>query len=181
MLYIGRNLNLAIFQKVDTADNVCTKTDLGAFQGSPSQKGRHNWIFSVFSSHGSVIRRWSIKSILIWWGRDWCGRQELIRVIWQSGLLIVLTWSRIDLFWLRFLDRSPEQRCPCKLLSPTVIVKQAGWGPKTRHGTKETHAECYQILHKAPHTQVAIFRVTNAADSANADKESNKSPNCQPK
>ena len=29
--------------------------------------------------------------------------------------------------------------------------------------------------------QVAIFRVTDAADSANADKESNKSPNCQPK
>ena len=29
--------------------------------------------------------------------------------------------------------------------------------------------------------QVAIFGVTNAADSANADKESNKSPNCQPK
>ena len=39
-LYFGRNLNLAIFQKVDTTENVCTKTDLGAFQGSPSQKGK---------------------------------------------------------------------------------------------------------------------------------------------
>ena len=29
--------------------------------------------------------------------------------------------------------------------------------------------------------QVVIFGVTNAADSADADKESNKSPNCQPK
>ena len=29
--------------------------------------------------------------------------------------------------------------------------------------------------------QVAIFGVTNAANSGNADKESNKSPNCQPK
>ena len=43
---------------------------------------------------------------------------------------------------------------PCQLLSPAVIVNQAGWGPEARHGTEETHAECYHILPHAPQTPV---------------------------
>jgi len=55
VVYFGRNLNFAIFQNVDTAEYLCTKTDLGGFHfpGLTQLKGKTQ--LSVFSSHGSII------------------------------------------------------------------------------------------------------------------------------
>ena len=41
------------------------------------------------------------------------GRQGMVSEIWKSFLFGFICIG-IDLFWLRFLDRSPEQRCPAK-------------------------------------------------------------------
>ena len=40
VVYIGRNLNLAIIQKVDTAENVCTKNRSRGLPGLAQSKGK---------------------------------------------------------------------------------------------------------------------------------------------
>ena len=124
-LYFGRNLNLAIFQKFDTAENLCTKTDLEGNPGLTQLKRKTQLnLFSFLLSWQRHMtaegKGWSVKS-----GKASCS------VSYASELISSGSDS-----WTGLLNRGALQReqwsiaaassqvvPPCKLLSPTVIVK----------------------------------------------------------